>query len=204
MVVLSVGAFQVFSSLGEENRIANAGSASKFGLLAELHRGLLAAAFETQRSRRSRGNAERNNHVAVSHAPAGTGPNGVRISASPPPSFAWGRSQARRSAETAGGGSLPKRARPHHEKPPPEASLNAGFDLPQAKEVVQFSGCMAGRVASKQSDLRIAWYFAQNVRSINSMSNTEVVMNIPDVETIKKTVQAISYAAYRYSLAGNR
>ena len=70
-------------------------------------------------------------------------------------------------------------------------------------EVVQFSNGLRGD-ASKKIDLRAAWYFAQNVRSINSMSHTEVVMSLTVVETIKKAVQAVPHAFDRSTLAGDR
>ncbi len=70
-------------------------------------------------------------------------------------------------------------------------------------EVVQFSAERPG-IASKKIDLRAAWHFAQNVRSINSISHTEVVMSLTDVETIKKAVQAFSHARHGSTLAGDR
>lgn len=55
-----------------------------------------------------------------------------------------------------------------------------------------------------KNDLRVTWYFAQNVRSINSISHTEVDMSLTEVESLKKAVQAFPDAFHASALANDR
>jgi hypothetical protein len=69
-------------------------------------------------------------------------------------------------------------------------------------EVVQFLSLAPVMLA--KSDLRVTWYSAQNVRSFNSISHTEVAMSLTEVESIKKEVQAVSDAFHSSAMASDR